>query len=495
MKELDELLKIAGNPLEFFRLCKINDASKLAVVDFIPWPHIVRMTRAFEKERYVIVLKSKQIGISYLLAFYALWKAMTNKAFKCLVLSAGEKESVLLLDKCKFAYQNLPDWIKAVVPAGPNIGKWTETEISFPSLGSSILALPSTETPGIGSTASLVIMDEWDFHKYPESDYATAEAAASNNGQIIGVSTRNPDAPPDSFFVEQFKQARRGENNFYAEFLPWSVRPDRSLEWYETERKNYIGREWYFEKNFPNTEQHALSPLTSRSFFNTNKTIGITLEDLLNGCVAPVETREGIVHIYQKWRNGVTYIAGADVAVGQGGDYQACVILGKSGTSAEVVALIHSNTLSIELYAGMIHDLCAEYKFPHLAVERNAVGIAAINALMSIPYPKLYYEKSDQVGWTTKATTREIYLREMAQAFATGQLITRYKPMVTQMFNFQRSPNGKVEAMGDHDDLVMACCIAYQLCRKAPTTTLFRKKTTQLVVPRRTGGMYGVRTN
>jgi len=215
---------------------------------------------------------------------------------------------------------------------------------------------------------------------------------------------------------------------------------------------------------------------------------------LLNGAVPPVEVREGITHIYQKWRNGVTYVAGADVAVGQGGDYQACVILGKTGTSAEVVALIHSNTLSIELYAGMIHDLCAEYKFPQLAVERNAVGIAAINSLMAIPYPRLYYEKPEQVGWTTKATTREIYLRELAQGFATGQVVTRYKPMVMQMFNFQRSPNGKVEAMGDHDDLVMATCIAYQLCKKAPNMTLLRKRNKELVVPRRTGGMYGVRS-
>jgi hypothetical protein len=245
---------------------------------------------------------------------------------------------------------------------------------------------------------------------------------------------------------------------------------------------------------YPNSEQGALSPLTSRSFFNTNKTVGITLQDLLDGCTNPVEVREGIVHIYQKWRNGVTYLAAADVAVGQGGDYQALVILGKQGMSAEVVALIHSNVLSIETYAHMIYDLCNEYKFPLLAVERNAVGIAAINALQTIPYPRLYQElqkTNPQTGWTTKVTTREVHLRELAEGYAKGQIVTRYKPMVLQMFNFQRSPNGKVEAMGDHDDLVMATSIAYQLAKKAPGVTLLRRKQLQHATDRRTGGMYG----
>jgi hypothetical protein len=63
--------------------------------------------------------------------------------------------------------------------------------------------------------------------------------------------------------------------------------------------------------------------------------------------------------------------------------------------------------------------------------------------------------------------------------------------MVLQMFNFQRSPNGKVEAMGDHDDLVMATSIAYQLAKKAPGVTLLRRKQLQHATDRRTGGMYG----
>lgn len=476
--------ELEPNPFKFFSYCKINDANKNAVVDFEPWAHLKKIVSAIETDKLLVILKSRQVGISFILAFYALFKALTTQADTTLILSAGEKESQLLLAKSKFAYANLPKWLQ--IP----YGKWTETEITFPSLGSQVLALPSTQKAGIGFTASRVLIDEWDYHPYPDSDFAAAEPTASAGGQILGASTINPDSPPDSFFKELYKQARRGENNFTPIFLPWSIRPGRDVEWFENEKKNYVGRMWFFEKNYPVTEQQALSPLSARSFFNTNKTIGVTLEDLMNGCTEPIETIENCVYVYQKWRNGVSYVAGADVSEGVGQDYQALIILGKSGMVSDIVAIIHSKYLSIEAFVDLIYRTCKDYNFPLLAVERNAIGIAAVNSLQSIPYPRMYYEKDDRVGWTTKPNTREIYLRELAEGLAKGTTMTRFKPMVMQMFNFQKTEN-KVRAVGDHDDLVMAYSIAYQLALKAPNMTLSGVKKFQRIIPRKTTGILG----
>ncbi len=483
---LDELVwaDIVGNPAEFMRFCKINDASKMAIVDFEFWPHLITLLRAFEEHLQVIVLKSKQIGVSYILAFYALWKALTNRAFNCLVISAGEKEAAQLLDKCKFAYQNLPDMFKA------KVGKWSETEITFSELGSKIMALPSTETPGLGSTASLVIMDEWDFHRYPESDFSTAEPTISAGGKLIGVSTVDK-SKPDSLFKELYKQAKEGLNQFFPVFLPWDSRPDRGKEWYEVEKTHYIGREYLFDENYPATEQQALSPLSSLSLFNTNPSGGFTLEDVLNGCREPSQILNNFCHIYAKWRPGVLYVAGADVASGTGGDYQSCVVLGKENSVAEVVAVIHTNNIGPDQFGYYIDNLCKDYKNPLLAVEYNSMGIATINELVRLGYKNLFYNDKMRLrpGWVTTKYNRDTSLIELAIATAKGQFITRFKPMVLEMFNFQRGKNSdKAEAVGGHDDLVMASMIAWQMC-KNKTAPMAVDRRPQLG-KRRTGGMY-----
>jgi len=493
--ELDDVLRVHGNPLEFYKYCKINDATKMAVIAMELWPHLKYLTRVFEDNRLVIVLKSKQIGVSYILAFYALWKVLTCKAFNCLILSAGEKEASGLLDKCKFAYTKLPEVLKQLNP----YEKWTESEISFPKNGSRIVALPSTKTAGIGSTASLVIIDEWDFHPYPEHDFATAEPTASAGGQIIGVSTPNGDVP-GSFFKEMYVQADNGQNSFVPVFLPWYVRPERDNKWYEEETKSYIGREWQFKWNYPTTSQEALSPLLGRTFFNQNPQNGITLEQVLAGCREQIKPDwqsidkdlipyDDCIYLFSNWRPGVLYVAGSDVSEGRGGDYQALIILGKQGASSEVVGVIHTNRVQTDVYSWLIEKVCKLFKYPLLAVERNSIGLACINELQNLSYPSLYCADEKQLvpGWRTGKDTRGQALVELAAGFASGEIHTYFKPMALQMFNFQKTDRGRVEAVNDHDDLVMAASIAFQLAKKGRSP--LRGKMKQTVVARRTPGM------
>jgi hypothetical protein len=484
--------------LEFYRYCQINDSAKKAVIPMELWPHVKYLTRCFEDNQQVIVLKSKQIGVSYTLAFYALWKVLTQKAFNVLILSAGEKEASMLLDKCKFAYTHLPVELQKLNP----YEKWTESEISFPKNGSKIVALPSTKTAGIGSTASLVIIDEWDFHPYPEHDFATAEPTASAGGQIIGVSTPNGDLP-GSFFKTMFTQAENGENSFKPVFLGWFVRPDRNQNWFIQEQKSYVGREWQFKWNYPSTAQEALSPLLGRTFFNQNPNNGITLQQILESVKEPVTPDwksldmelmpyADCISIYAPWRPGTLYVAGSDVAEGRGGDFQATVLLGKQGGTSEVMAVIHSNRVQTDTYAWLIEKVCKLYKYPLLAVEKNSIGLACINKLQELNYPKLYYadDKQEVAGWYTVgkgANKRETVLVECAVAFASGELITHHKPMVLQMFNFQKTDKGRVEAVNDHDDLVMATSIAYQLAKKGYSPTHMKHR--PLVVERSTAGV------
>lgn len=489
MNNRETFIVLATSFIEFLKLCKVNDAN-LGTVIFEVWPHLIELAKLFKKERNIIVLKARQLGVSTLLALYALWKVMTCPGFNCLILSAGEKPAARLLDKAKFAYTHLPDWLKTSIP----FGKWSETELTFPVMNSRIVALPSTESPSIGESSSLVIMDEHDYHAYPESDFAAAEPTASAGGQIICVSTSDK-TKPNSLFKTLCRQAMEGVNNFKFHFIGWSSRPKRDDEWLERERLSYIGREDEFDENYPSTPEQALSPVSARSFFNTD-----VLKSLIDKSTEPLETKFGFVFVYSKFQPKILYGGGADISQGVGKDYQACVILGKRGFSVEDVAYIHANDLSVKTYAYYTAELGKEYNYPLLAGESNSMGLSYLQELQELGYQRLYFrdEKRQQLGWATtnvnqrgNVGTRDMVLVDLAQALADGLLIIRYKPLLLQLLDFQRleGRSGKIEfkSVGKHDDLVMACAIAFQMIKnKSHGATQPQTRLVETI----TGGMY-----
>lgn len=456
---VSDFVRIATDFRYFLSLCKINDAHK-GVISFEFWPHLLELITVFLTQSKIIVLKSRQVGVSYILALYALWKAMTCKGFNCLIISAGEKPAARLLEKAKFAYMHLPEWIRQNVP----YGKWSETEITFPTIGSRIVALPSTESPAVGETASLVIMDEHDFHAYPESDFAAAEPTASAGGQIICVSTSDK-TKPDSLFKVLCKQAMEKVSSFYFHFIPWDARPGRDEGWLEEEAKSYIGREDELDENYPSTPEQALSPLSAKAFFNTD-----ILTKWLDEVKEPLETRFGCTHIYSKFQPSWAYAGGADISQGVGGDYQALVLLGKKGNSVEDVAYIHANDIQYSTYAHYTNELGLEYNYPLLGGESNSMGLSYLQALQELNYRRLYFRKENVLGWWTDGDHRERSLIELSQAINDGLLTIRFKPLITQMIDFQRMQgrSGKIEykSVGKHDDLVIACAIAYQMIKQ-----------------------------
>jgi len=466
---------IRNDVTRFLPYCKIKDAATKGIIDFVLWPHIIEFLHILANEDRVVVLKSKQIGLSYGSSFDTFHKTLTIEAYTSIFLSAGQVESSQLLDKPKFAYEYLPKWLQ--IP----YGKWSESEITFPLLRSSILALPSTETPGLGMTVSRAVMDEWDFHKYPESSFATAQAAAAE-GQIIGQTTVDP-TKPNSLFKKMYHQAKRGENGYYPIFLGWNVVLGRDQKWYDKMSLEYIGREHDKLANYPATEAEALSPLIGRTYFEKE-----TLQRLLGGVSKPMEERNGVTFIYQKWAPGVSYVSAADISRGTGGDSQCLVIIGRRGISAEVVAVIHSNLIATDIFADMSYKLLAEYQNPILAAEAN-VGEAYLNKLIEMQYPNIFYNKPDKAGWWTLKQSRTTALEELSAALRTGELVTRYEPMIDELMYFQWTEAGRPEAAeGKHDDTVMALAIGNQMLKdSAPPVTGRRRSRVQTVTTR---GMY-----
>ena len=441
-EQIGRRLEVIASPLELAKEAKILNATTSQIVQYELWSHLVEFIKIVWNNPLVIVIKSKQIGISWTLALLALhwcYKVGTN----VIEISNGERAAADLLDKSRFILEHLPSYLQLTrVHDGASL-------MGF-SNHSRIHTLPSTSDAGIGETASLVVMDENDFHEYAQENYANIKPTVDAGAHMVVVSTRNP-MGIDSHFIKLYNGALSGKNNFKPLFFGCFVVPGRDDEWYEKTRMDYP-LEWQFTHNYPRTLEEALSPITGRSVFG----------DLRQETRPPIETRLGAEHIYFRPAVGVDYIAGADIAEGRGGDYSVLWIEGKQGLSRELCAVIHSNLIQPDTFAYMSYELLKEYHTPMVIGGADAFGNSFLKYLVDLGYPRgrIYCsdKKKEKLGYQETAFTQERDLLALEKAIRTGALRIAYKPAILELLSYQyKEKKDRAEPEGGaHNDLVMA---------------------------------------
>ncbi len=467
---LFELGLIRKDLFRFLKYVKIQEPGEL-VVDYQLWPHLIDFYNNLLNEQLIDLIKAKQIGISWALSIYGLWKTLAIPGFPVLEISKGDTESRALLGKSRIVYDNLPDWMK-IFTLDPNSGE----KFGFKEMKSSIESFPSTETSGLGKTAGLVIHDESDFHPYYEVNLSHTRATVvdSSDRQLISVSTVDK-TKPDSYFKRHWKDARDGKNGFKALFYGYDVRPNRDEAFYQAMVRENESTPWVVEANYPKTAEEALSPQSALSCFKKE-----VLDGLWENITEPIETRQGFIHIFSKPRVGVTYVAGGDVGEGVGLDYSSLTILGKEGLKSEVVAKIYTNTLATDLYAYEIDKLCREYFDCLLGVENNGLGVAVLNKLKELNYPKLYSSEAEKkrenrkeitgtekAGWTTGEKNKQTGIVELVESINDGSLTTPFKPQIKEMMEYQWVNSKPVPTGATHGDTVISLMLANQMLKNA----------------------------
>ena len=455
--KLAELALVKEDIFAFLKYVKIQQPGKLRL-DYILWPHLADFYNQLGTNKLIDLIKAKQIGISWALAIYALWKIYTQRGWNILELSKGEKESQELLDKSKVVYHNLPDWMKFYT-LEPN----STEKFGFKEMRSRITAFPSTETAGIGETAGTVIHDESDFHDFYEVNlsHTRATVADSPDRQLISVSTVEKQKP-DSYFKEHWRAANEGTNGFKALFYGYDSRPDRGEEFYNQMVNENLDTMWVVEGNYPRSAEEALSPQTASSCFNKDR-----LDELWENRELP-EAENGCIYILHPPRVGTRYVAAIDVGEGVGLDYSCLSIVGKYGLQAEVCAVIYSNVLGTAEFAFECDRLCRKYNNPLLVIDNIGIGRAVIDKLVELGYPNLYYgdTKKSKIGWAlTRPNKRELVVK-LVESVNDGSLVTRFKPQIKEMMEYQwinayPEPTGKT-----HGDTVITLMLANQMLNK-----------------------------
>ena len=229
--------------VDYLRGARIDDAIARDIIPYELWPHLVERAESWEAGQSEIVLKARQLGLTWLAAAYAVWRCRQPNA-RGLLLSQGQDYATEILRKAKSINDNH-------LTHRMGYRKVNVHEAHFEG-GGQLLTLPSTPDAGRGYTASFIIVDEAAAHPHAMANYAAYRPTVGDGGQLLMLSTSQG---PGGFFFEQWQSANRGQSEFTAVFIPWWARPDRDAEWEQNERRNWPGDA--FKREYPATPEEA----------------------------------------------------------------------------------------------------------------------------------------------------------------------------------------------------------------------------------------------
>jgi hypothetical protein len=442
-----------------------------------------------------LVLKARQLGITWLAVGFALWKLLTKPGTRALVVSINEDEAIKVVNRLFDMFNSLPEHLRfEATITKPSRGARPSTviEFTFPDGRiSSLVGLPSTRRAGHGEVGTLVLLDEFARHEYARDSWKAMFAVADNGGQIIVISTANG-----------VSNEATGEGNFYhhlyvngenyginVQFLPWSLHPDRDENWYQNIARALPAHD--------RAEQYPLTPedafintgecwfdLEALAWYSHNALLEperrVTFKADATGAKAIIaESSHGFIRIYAKPNSEHTYAIGADVATGRGADYSCAYVIDLQ--TMELCAEAHGK-IDPDEFAEQLHFLGRWYGNARLAVEMGGgygepVVISLRDGRKGRPaYPRLYrhtiQDRPDapmmaNYGFPMNSKTRPLVINQIEQAIREKTVPRMPRELIMECRTFVRQktlPSPRAQE-GSNDDRVFGFGLVLEMYR------------------------------
>lgn len=113
-EEIRTLAKVSQDVFLFSTFCWVINPV-LGRVKFDLYPYQKAVLYQFLKERFNIILKFRQAGITELIAMYCLWLTMYHPNKKVNIISIKDTVAKKVLKKIKFMYKNLPWYLQTPI--------------------------------------------------------------------------------------------------------------------------------------------------------------------------------------------------------------------------------------------------------------------------------------------------------------------------------------------------------------------------------------------
>lgn len=426
--------------------CFIEDRKSKRAILFKLWPGQEEVAPLFLKIKHLILLKARQLGLTWLTAAYVVWRAIFHFHEFIVIISAKEDLAVEFLDRVKFMFDRLPHWMK------PHVGKRTTTELFFgreekdahghlriTGLNSTIKSIPSTPDAGQSKTISLLVLDESALNRYCREIWSAAEPTLEHaDGQAIVISNPSKDKPGWGWTRDMYTNAMSGVNDFKHIFLNWGCVPGRGDDFLEQKRRAGQDEDG-LSMQYPTTEAEALSSLTGNYFGKTllrhNSTSeglrGVIRKNDVDGSIQFVKADAGtdasqrFVEIWERpyylqddwdgteWER--RYAIGSDISEGLGLTYSVAYVIDR--LTDTIVCRMRSNKIDASAWAVMLYMLSVYYRNGKVASlicpERTGAGQTTAKELMKLN-AQLY--RKIQPAKAGKQVTQQIGYSESRQA-------------------------------------------------------------------------------
>jgi hypothetical protein len=452
----EEYIRCAQNPTHFMKkYCNIQHPQRGRIL-FSLFPFQEKVLEKITDHNYSIINKSRQLGISTLVAGYSLWLMLFFKDKNILCIATKQETARNMVSKVKFMYDALPTWLKVAAAENNKLSLRLNN-------GSMIKATSANSDAGRSEAVSLLIIDEAAFIDSIGEIWASAQQTLATGGQSIVLSTPYGTG---NWFHKTWVSAQNKENDFIPIRLPWWVHPERDQEWRD-KQDELLG-------------DPRLAAQECDTDFNTSgDTVFYSewIDFIEKSTVSEPLERRGVDQNTWVWEPSDfsrDYMVVADVARGDGKDYSAAHVID-----------IESNTQVAE-YRGQLPPkefgyylvgLATEYNNALLVVENANIGWASIDAILYRGYNNMYYSpKSDTLtaesylrnyenssdttpGFTMSSKTRPLCVNKFREAVGDQGVTIKSKRLLEEMKVFVWK-NGRPEAqVGYNDDLVMSFAI------------------------------------
>jgi hypothetical protein len=427
-------------------------ATESGTVPFRLWPAQVPVLGTLATERLVLILKARQLGISWLVCGYVLWLCLFHTHQAIFLFSRTQDDADELIRRIKALYHRLPQALKDRLPG---IGKKDSVREVVWTNASRVKSMPSTRNSGVGNTASLVVLDEWARMPWGDTLFESVKPVMEAGGQLIILST----AEGMNWFHTMWDRAVKGLNSFRRIFLPWWARPGRDRAWHAGVLRDSNDPEKVLE-NYPATAIEAFRA-TGRIRFQPAwiDRQGPNVRDSLPEYRWPGSLR-GVprLRLYQPPIAGVRYLVSADTAEGkETSNYDAGVVIRED--TWEEVALVHGQW-EPDIFALWLIALGYAYNTAWVVPERNNHGHAVLATLKLKGYPRIATGHDDYPGWVTGSNKDEM-IDDLAKALRLQLITVRSEAALNEMRVYKRLKNGRTGAEPPYfDDIVMAWAVA-----------------------------------
>ena len=417
--------------------------------------------------RYSLMLKARQLGFSTLVSVFSFWLTFFYDDRVIIMLSRTERDAIKLLQKAKYAYRFLPEWMKF---RGPPVNM-TQTKIEFAN-ESYIESLPSASDPARGESVYLAVIDELAYLPNSEEAWASIEPIADIGGRVIALSTANGEG---NLFHSLWVGATTGANRFKEMFHPWSAN-GRDQDWYDKKKEDLP--EWQMAQEYPDNPDDAFLK-SGRPVFSLDVLRSMVTETPMSrGFLAKhrqwqyVEELGGPLRIWRWPEEDGRYGIGADPSQGlEHGDFSAIHVI--NARNGQVVAVWHGRIDPDLLGTDVLAPLGRMYNSALIGVENNNHGLSAVKALHRSKYHPIYMQRSprykrsvptDLLGWRTSSISKPLMVDELNANLRDGSVVLWDAETIAELRTFVRDDKGKMQG-SPFDDRTISLSIANQMIK------------------------------